>query len=56
MAVRYGLSFVLILILIVLLIASIPAWPYAIGWGYYPFGAIGLALLIAIILVLIRRI
>ena len=32
----------LILIVIILLIAVVPAWPYSRGWGYYPSGGLGL--------------
>ena len=46
---------ILILILILLLIGAFPAWPYSTGWGYYPFGGIGLILLIVIILALFGR-
>ncbi|HEY3602199.1 MAG TPA: DUF3309 family protein [Chthoniobacterales bacterium] len=47
---------ILILILILLLIGAFPSWPYSSGWGYYPFGGIGLILLIVIILALVGRI
>jgi Protein of unknown function (DUF3309) len=40
----------LLIILILLLIGSLPAWPYSGGWGYYPTGGIGLILLIVLIL------
>jgi Protein of unknown function (DUF3309) len=43
---------ILLVILVLLLIGSLPAWPYAQGWGYYPGG--GLLLLIILILVLWR--
>jgi hypothetical protein len=46
---------ILIVILILLLVGAFPAWPYSSGWGYYPFGGIGLALLILIILALTGR-
>ena len=36
----------LLAILVVLLIFSVPAWPYSAGWGYYPSGGLGLVLLI----------
>jgi hypothetical protein len=41
---------ILLIILILLLIGALPTWPYSTGWGYYPFGGIGLILLIVIIL------
>jgi Protein of unknown function (DUF3309) len=50
------LGTVLIIILILLLIGALPAWPYSSGWGYYPGGGIGLLLIIVVILVLIGRV
>jgi hypothetical protein len=46
----------LLIILIVLLFGSIPAWPYSRGWGYYPSGGLGLIVLILVILLLMGRI
>ena len=50
------LSTVLIIVLILLLIGALPAWPYSSGWGYYPGGGLGLVLIIVIILALSGRI
>ena len=47
-----ALSTLLIIILVVLLIASIPSWPYSSGWGYRPSGILGVILVIVIILAL----
>lgn len=44
---------ILLIILIILLIGAIPAWPYSRGWGYYPSGGIGLLLVVIIVLLLI---
>ena len=44
------MSRVLIIVLIILLIASLPTWPYSSGWGYYPSGGLGLIVLILFIL------
>jgi len=49
-------SLILLIILVVLLIGAVPAWPYSRGWGYYPSGGVGLLLLILIILLLTGRI
>ena len=46
----------LLIILIVLLFVSVPAWPYSRGWGYYPSGGLGLVVLILVILLLMGRI
>ena len=46
----------LILLLVVLLLAAVPRWPYSGGWGYYPSGGLGVVLEIVIALVLLGRI
>ena len=46
----------LVLILLILLVGALPAWPYSTGWGYYPSGGLGLVLLILIVLILAGRI
>ncbi len=46
----------ILIILIVLLFGSVPAWPYSRGWGYYPSGGLGLIVLVLIILLLMGRI
>jgi hypothetical protein len=46
----------LLVILIILLFATIPAWPYSRRWGYYPSGGISLVVLIVVILLLMGRI
>jgi hypothetical protein len=47
---------ILLIILILLLLGALPAWPYSRGWGYYPSGGLGLVVLILIILLLMGRI
>lgn len=49
------LGTILLIILILILIGSLPAWPYSRGWGYYPSGGLGLILLIVLILVLMGQ-
>ena len=44
---------ILLLILLILLIAALPTWPYSRGWGYYPTGGLGTILLIVLILFLL---
>ena len=44
-----------IVILLLLALGSLPAWPYSSGWGYYPSGGFGLILLILIVLALSGR-
>jgi hypothetical protein len=51
-----SLGLILIILLVVLLLGSAPAWPYSRGWGYRPSGLLGLVLVIVLILVLMGRI
>ena len=47
-----GLMLVLV---IVLLILSLPTWPYSAAWGIYPSGGLGIVLLVLLVLLLTRR-
>jgi low affinity Fe/Cu permease len=44
---------VLLVILILIILGSLPLWPYSTGWGYYPSG--GLTIVLVILLVLLLR-
>lgn len=44
---------ILIIVLILLLIGAIPAWPHSRSWGYGPTGGLGLVLIILLVLVLL---
>lgn len=46
---------ILLIILILALVGVFPAWPYSRGLGYYPFGGVGVILLIVVILLLTGR-
>lgn len=47
------LSTVLLIVLILLLLGALPAWPYSRGWGYYPSGIFGTVLVIIVVLLLL---
>lgn len=49
-----SLSTIIIVLLILLLIGAIPAWPYSRSWGAYPSGILGVVLVIVLILVVMR--
>ena len=49
------MSLILVILLVLILVGSLPAWPYSSGWGYYPSGGAGLILLVLIILLLTGR-
>lgn len=46
------MSLPLLLLLIILIVAVLPAWPYSAGWGYYPSGGLGTLLIVVLILML----
>ncbi|MDX5445937.1 MAG: DUF3309 domain-containing protein [Zoogloeaceae bacterium] len=46
----------LLIILILLLLGVIPAWPHSRAWGYGPSGGLGLIVVIVLILVLLGKI
>lgn len=50
------LGTILIVVLILLLLGALPAWPHSRQWGYLPSGGLGLILLIFLILMLMGRI
>jgi hypothetical protein len=49
------LGTILIVVLILVLLGVIPAWPHSREWGYYPSGVIGVILVILVILLLLGR-
>jgi hypothetical protein len=46
---------ILLVILVLILIGALPAWPYSSGWGYYPSGGIGLVVVVLIVLLLMGQ-
>jgi uncharacterized protein DUF3309 len=46
------MGLILMILLVVLLLGALPAWPYSRGWGYWPSGTLGLVVLIVVILLL----
>jgi hypothetical protein len=44
---------VLLVVLVLLLLGALPAWPYSRSWGYGPSGVTGAVLLILVVLLLL---
>jgi len=50
------ISTLLIIVLILILIGAVPAWPHSRSWGYGPSGIAGAILVVLLILLLMGRI
>ncbi|WP_109110000.1 DUF3309 family protein [Azospirillum sp. TSO35-2] len=50
------LGTILLIILILLLLGAVPAWPHSRSWGYGPSGIMGVLLIVVIVLLLMGRI
>jgi hypothetical protein len=46
---------ILLVVLILLLLGALPAWPYSHSWGYYPSGGLGVIVIVLIVLLLAGR-
>ena len=47
---------ILLVIVVLMLLGAIPAWPHSRNWGYAPSGGLGLVLLILVVLFLAGRV
>lgn len=47
---------IFIILLVLLLVGSLPTWPYSQSWGPYPSSGLGIVTIILIILLLLGRI
>ena len=50
------LGTVLVIVLVLMLLGAMPAWPHSRNWGYYPSGGLGLLLAILVVLLLLGKI
>ena len=50
------LGTVLVILLVLMLLGALPAWPHSRSWGYYPSGGLGVVLVVLVILVLLGRV
>jgi uncharacterized protein DUF3309 len=44
---------ILLIVLLVMLVGAVPAWPYSRSWGYYPSGGLGVVVIILLMLLLL---
>lgn len=50
-----SLGTILLIVLVLLLVAALPAWPITAGWGYGPSSIIGFVVVVMIVLLLLGR-
>ena len=50
------LGTLLLIVVILLLIGTIPSWPYSRSWGYAPAGVLGVVVVVLVVLVVMGRI
>lgn len=46
---------ILLVLIVLLLLGSLPTWPYSSGWGYYPSSGLGLVLVVLLLFAVLRR-
>jgi Protein of unknown function (DUF3309) len=47
-----SITTIILIVLLLMLIGAIPAWPHSRSWGYGPSGGLGLVVVILIVLLL----
>jgi hypothetical protein len=50
-----SLGTVLLIVLVLIFLGVIPAWPHSRGWGYAPSGILGVIALVVLVLLLTGR-
>ena len=50
-----GLGTILLIVLVLMLIGAIPAWPHSRSWGYGPSSGVGLLVIVIVVLLLMGR-
>jgi len=47
-----SLGTILLVVLVLMLLGVIPAWPHSRNWGYMPSGMLGIVLVVLVVLLL----
>jgi hypothetical protein len=50
-----GVGMIVLIVLLLMVVGAVPAWPHSRGWGYAPSGGLGLVLLVVVVLLLTGR-
>ena len=47
------LSTILLIVVLLLLVGALPAWPHSRSWGYAPSGGLGLVVVVLVVILLL---
>ena len=50
------MSTILLIIVVLLLLGALPAWPHSSAWGYGPSGILGAVLIVLLVFLLLGRV
>ncbi len=50
-----SLTTILLIVLVLILLGVVPAWPHSRSWGYGPSGVLGLVVVVLLVLLLMGR-
>ena len=50
-----GLGMILLIVLLVMMVGTVPAWPHSRSWGYAPSGLFGVVLVVVLVLLLMGK-
>jgi hypothetical protein len=53
---KVSIGTILLIVLVLVLLGAIPAWPHSKSWGYGPSGMIGLIVVVLLILLVLGKI
>jgi hypothetical protein len=54
--IKVSIGTILLIVLVLILVGAIPAWPHSKSWGYGPSGIIGLIVVVLLILLVLGKI
>ena len=50
-----SLGMILLIVLVLMLLGAVPAWPHSRSWGYAPSGVLGVVVVVVLVLFLMGR-
>jgi hypothetical protein len=53
---KVSIGTILLIVLVLILVGAIPAWPHSKSWGYGPSGIVGLIVVVLLILLVLGKI